>query len=161
MAKIAIIVFAVSLIVSGCDRGPALSSRYGTGFNADRIKRGMTILPDDWVVYAETSIQIDWANPTQLRQGDTGKPIHAGKQVLFDRSGNLVSEIDVFYSGKKLPHYAYPNETIDEKMEITYEFGRARSGLDPWTAGITFGPDKGEYDLDQAKAILKKWGIQY
>jgi hypothetical protein len=155
-----------SLWLGGC--GPSATAVYGRGSNADRVKRGLPVIPASWIERGGGP-QADWNNPDHADARTTNAPMHSYKDTFIDRtSGMPLKETDYYQSGKWYPGLWHdPDDPNDKKLEIlsiTYDFEAERSGKNPWHCEVNAGPHarmpSGEVPLDEAEAMLKEWGLK-
>ncbi len=140
--------------------------KYSAKMNQDRIKRKLPIVPGNWTVYSALRTQIDWVNPPfqdpVTYPGTSGKAMHATKQILLDADGNPDQETDTYYSGKKNHGVDPDSGFLGESISITYNYQSEKNDfVKPlWQCDVSCGPEEGEHTIDEAEAILKRWGIQ-
>ena len=160
-------------IFSGCIYP---KQKFGSDSNAYRKKLGLEILPNDWKAISVGENFTIWKNPIADKLLQEGKPLFFSKSVKYNQDNKLVSEEDLYYSGKKFT-------TIDgsesESVSIKYFFRPQKLGdneVEGWYCTYT-GPenftnfDKAEetpkefvltpsaITLTASDSILRKWNL--
>jgi hypothetical protein len=131
--------------------------QYGTEHNQQRRVRGIPLVPNNWYTYSVLYDSTAWVNPIFNRgQWDKHSGIRACKDVYYDKD-QILKEQDSYYSGRT---FQDPDAgALDEEMTIAYSYSAERAGKPAWACRIMEGPLDGEHALEDAQAILRKWGI--
>ena len=148
---------SLSVLAFGCqDPLPG----HGREANAERNRRKIPIIPDDWKLSGNLDTQVDWDHPTAWDPSNETKARRTRKTCMLDRAGTPLSEADTYESGKKHPGCgSVPETPFWQSATIVYRYDRAREGKDPWECSVGCGPEKGDYTLEQIEAILSRWGV--
>jgi hypothetical protein len=136
------------------NRGP----EYGKAFNEERLSRGVYLIPEDAILFNK----FDTAYPTWIdpanKKNDPTSPRWYSKQLEI-KGGILIWETDDFFSGKK---YLFAGDKLPfEELSFRYSYADERKGKDPWWCYVNCGPNSGVHTLEEAKRILRGWGIDY
>jgi hypothetical protein len=145
--------------------------------NEIRKNVGLATLPDTWEAISIGKDYTVWKNPLADKLLDEDKPVFFSKSVGYDQKNNLISEEDLYYSGKRI-------STIDgherESVSITYYFKpqeMAGTEVKGWyniytgkelKSGLNNTNESSEksslfpvqIDMITADSILKKWGFE-
>ena len=136
--------------------------KYGPEYNAERMRVGLPILPENWkLVYSGTD-GAGWLNPEADAKERARIPVHSEKNVHYE-GGVLTSEGDVYYGSKD---YTYFDGTDRESVAISYHFKIGKNDLPQQQLGWSAtkfdatDPTGRDISLEEAEAILKAWGLQ-
>jgi hypothetical protein len=146
----------VMVLASTC-RPHNSSDPYGKGFNVERAKRQIHLIPDD----AVRSNPLNNATPTWVPADNAKEPVTPCWQskVLEMRDGTLLEETDNYASGKK---YTFSgNELLAEELFVRYSYAAESEGKHPWWCYVTSGPNQGERTIEEARHILEEWEVPY
>lgn len=161
--KLLPIVLSVALFVTtvACGMLPSQPApKYGPEYNAERMRIGLPILPENWkLVYSGTD-GAAWLNPEADAKERARIPVHSEKSVRYE-DGVLISEGDSYYGSKD---YTYFDGTDREFVGITYHFKIGKNDRLQqlgWTAvrHDAAEPNGKDISLEEAEAILKSWGL--
>lgn len=151
------------LVTTACGFLPSRPApKYGPEYNAERMKIGLPILPENWKLIYSGPDGAVWLNPEADAKYEARIPFHRTKRVGYE-NGVLISEGDSYYGSKD---YTNVDGTFREFVGITYHFRIGKNdrpgqhlGWDAIRADAT--APYGEYiSLEEAEAILKAWGLQ-
>ena len=147
-----------AMMLSACSE--SIGSKYGPKYNSEREKLGIPIIPTNWTSHGGDQ----WYNPIQDGQLTRRIPVHQSKFIDV-RNGVLLLEEDE-YDGSE--SYHDQDGTYRESLFVTYCYqadikchGKTGWGI-LYQSQKTF--DEQTYDtlnLDDAKKILKDWGISF
>ncbi len=164
-AKLLQLVLGVALFLAtvACGSLPSRPApQYGPEHNAERIRIGLPILPENWkLVYSGTD-GATWLNPEADAKERERIPVHSEKSVEY-KDGVLISDGDSYYGSKD---YTNIDGTCREFVGITYHFKIGKNdrpgqqlGWDAIRRDAT--APYGKYiSLEEAEAILNAWGLQ-
>ena len=162
MSRIQVIVaFLIAGVISvgtigGCTRRMP-KPRFGKDFNDQRQQRAIPVIPESWSPYGVFDDLTQWGNPRQSSgQWDGRSAIRSIKYVRYDKN-DILKETDTYYSGRTFDDPA--EGEVDESMYIEYSYVAERQEKSPWQCRVSWGPLDGEHTLEEAQAILRKWGI--
>ena len=113
----------------------AIIAKYGLAFNEERKKDSLPILPTHWKVVNKQAAYIEWAADEELfkYKGYIMKSIH------FDLQGNIISETDIWYSGKKNP-CGEDQKPEEERLFLTFDFNKLKQNEYPWKSEAVCSP---------------------
>jgi hypothetical protein len=163
-AKLLQLVLGVFLFLAtvACGSLPSRPApKYGPEHNAERMRIGLPILPENWKpVYSGTD-GATWMNPEADAKERARIPVHSEKSVHYE-DGVLISEGDSYYGSKD---YTYEDGTDREFVGITYHFKIGKNDRLQqlgWTARRRDAtePHGKDISLEEAEAILNTWGLQ-
>ncbi len=136
--------------------------KYGTEYNAERMKIGLPILPENWKLVYSGPDGAWWLNPEANAKERARIPVHSEKSVGYE-DGVLISDGDSYYGSKD---YTNIEGTFREFVGITYHFKIGKNdrpgqqlGWDATKvdAAAPWGKD---ISLEEAEMILNEWGIK-
>jgi hypothetical protein len=155
------VVVMMVVLLCGCDGGSDQILKLGKNLNEQRKARSIPVVPSSWIPrYA--LYQIDWTNPAFADASTTHKPMHSRKELLLGADGRPTHESDFYESGKQFTSTGGdPGELFWEDLEVSYDYGTAANGGNPWTFHVNCGPLQVSriWSLDKAEALLKSWGV--
>jgi hypothetical protein len=136
--------------------------KYGPEYNAERMRIGLPILPENWKLVYSGPDGARWLNPEADAKERARIPVHSEKSVDYD-SGVLLSDGDSYYGSKD---YTDIEGTHREFVGITYHYQIGKNDR----PGQQLGWDAMRCDaeepkckyisLEEAEVILKAWGLQ-
>lgn len=107
-------ILASAFVGAGCSKSPSgrpsETGAMGRSLNPVRLELGLRPIGKSWVLYRLTGAQEDWV----VKKGSP-----TGKTIFKDKSGNVVSEEDHLYSGKK---YYYRHDEGWEFMAVRFDY---------------------------------------
>jgi hypothetical protein len=150
-------------------------TKFGPEFNDHRKKIGLELLPRDWEAGSVSDDYTVWLNPDRGRLKDAKRPAFFSKATSYTKTGEIISEEDLYYSGKAFNTIDGHN---DESLSIAYYFVSKEIAEVPvigWHCTYTGQgkevdpavkkPEKifylkmADISLVQADSILKEWGM--
>lgn len=139
-----------------------LPEKYGKEINAERVSRGLPIIPANWRYFSTEEKRV-WENPlwdeTDRCYGDTCDPliIHYQKEIVL-LNENTLKEADV-YLGDAIE--INNDGVVLERVVITCIYHMYQTDIDCSTdirvRDFVYTGD----DIKKAETILDKWGIPY
>jgi hypothetical protein len=124
--------------------------KFGIAFNEDRRKLGLEVLQENWHTISKGPGYSIWKNPLGDKALNDGTAICFSKAVSYNQNQEIVSEEDLYYSGRKY-------NTIDahesEALSITYFFSPQKMGdktANGWYCSYS-GPQR-ELHMDSSKS---------
>ena len=114
--KVAIIAGSILFLFIGCDRS---KPKFGMEYNEKRQAIGLPQLPAGWVSESRSKDYTIWFNPVRSKQLQESHPIWFSKAVNYNVDGHLISEEDLYYSGKK---FTTIDGQIEESLSVAYYF---------------------------------------
>ena len=173
-----LIVLVSILCIEACANGESAQSvagkkyaKFGPRYNTQREQRGIPIIPKDWIFDANRGAWMDKILTADgiTRDGFRVKPYayktkarHIQKSLVVENE-ELVKEIDVYCSGNSFksedPDAAHSKQLWPETLDITYVYSATKDQVGTWECFHADG--KGTISLDEAKKLLKSWGLNY
>ncbi len=163
--KLLLLVLGVVLFLAtvACGSLPSRPApKYGPEYNAERMKVGLPILPENWkLVYSGTD-GAWWLNPEADAKERARIPVHSTKSVSYEE-GVLISDGDSYYGSKD---YTNQDGTFREFVGITYHFKVGKNDRPGQQLGwdairCDAAEPYGKYiSLEEAEAILNSWGLE-
>jgi len=153
---------AVLMTTVACGLLPSRPApKYGPEYNAERMKVGLPVLPENWKLVDSGPDGAAWLNPEANAKERSRIPVHSEKHVRYE-NGILISEGDSYYGSQD---YTNIDGTYREFIGITYHFKVSRNDRLQklgWTATRcdAVEPYCKDISLEEAEAILKAWGLQ-
>jgi hypothetical protein len=144
-------------------------------YNDHRQQAGIPLLPGSWKISSAASDYTVWVNPDADRLLKEGKPLYFSKSIKYDLKGGLISEEDMYYSGKL---FNTPDGSTNETVSVAYYYipqKIAGAEVRGWHC-VYIGPEKEissekkdpektfiflpeALPLARADSILKSWDI--
>lgn len=162
--KLSLLVLGVTLFLAtvACGSLPSRPApQYGPEHNAERMRVGLPILPENWKLDYSGTDGATWMNPEASAKYRARIPVHSEKSVHYE-GGVLISEGDSYYGSKD---YTHEDGTDREFVGITYHFKIGKNDRLQrlgWTAvkSDATAPMGEDISLAEAEAILNAWGLQ-
>ena len=159
-SKTAIVILCLLAVVfSAC--GPDLNSRYGTNYNPERANLGIATIPKDWKF--DSGNGDSWYNPELDEKLNNHIAFHASKTIAY-LNGHLSSEQDIYYGSVDYNDEAGLRRE-ELSIEYCYQIDDQCVGKSNWS--IVYDSQRSMdtrtffISLDEAKTILKTWGLSY
>jgi len=144
----------VAGILCSCAESNKLNRKYGVSFNSIREKNGISILPKSWHVVNPyfRSGEISWV-PTNTKKG------FVSKKVIFKKNA-IDTESDTYYSGKMvvITDPDHRGAKTSEYLVVRYFYDKSEKSIYK-TMIFTNHGNGSRKSFDEARKILKKWGI--
>lgn len=150
-----LLITIIGAIFAGCSRNTKFVNDYGVKYNHIRQKLGIPLIPANWKVEFITSNSCDFVNPTPNTKG----PHRFMKRIFVNKDGVILSEHDVFYSGRSF-YDALDGNTLSESISMEYDYSPSKN-KNPWSIYLCVSPSRAAEEITKEKAdeILKSWGF--
>ena len=145
--------------------------KFGAPYNTQREQLGIPVIPKDWIFDANLGGWTDKVLTADYitRDGFTVAPYayktnarHIQKSLVVENE-ELTKEIDIYCSGNSFksedPDAVHSNQLSPETLHITYVYSRKKDQVGTWECFHADG--EGTISLDEAKKLLKSWGLNY
>jgi len=147
---------AAGMLLAGCSRavGPEVKT-YGPAWNAERAKRGITPIPKGWRPEHSWAVaEVRWSSPAPPAMG---KPMHFNKYVSWNAKG-ITLEQDTFFSGGKVTERDpdWNGAKTWEEVVLSYDY---REPDQPWSFFYNGDPATGPKTLEEARELVRSWGL--
>lgn len=150
--------------------------KFGKAFNPTREKIGLETLPETWKPAMVGRDYTVWYNPKRAAPEQQHKAIFNSKSNKYNKKGELVSEQDLYYSGKKfrtidgeeweelaIEYYFIPQKVADTTVKGWYctyispphDLDTNSNSNDEETESFEFSV----ITLAKADSLLRKWGV--
>ena len=153
-------------IFSGCNYPKA---KFGSNANSYRVKVGLQTISKEWQAISVGQNYSIWKNPLGDKLLKEGKPLFFSKSVKYGSKNELISEEDLYYSGKKfITIDGHESETVSVKyFFLPQELGD--SLVKGWyctyvgppnetNSGLSVLPPV-QISLKDADSILETWNL--
>lgn len=141
------------LMISGCSN-KELDTKYGTSFNRVREKNGVPLLSKKWNIATKFNRdEISWVP-------HNNKEIYDLKKVII--RSDFIVDSNRFCSGRKVKSGDPDCGLGDEYISMHYYFDKTGTKVKKLEI-YTNSPDASNYkiELNEAKSLLKKWGVDF
>ena len=147
-----ILLIMLLCLLDGCYRNTGYISSYGTLYNAEREKRQIPIIPNSWTIQ-DIGDYFDCFDPNP----NLTKPHRLSKRVCIGKNGELLKEVDSFYSGKS---FVFLQNNLPQQLVITYDYSKENRG-NPWSVIANLSPEhfSEEISIQEADRQLAMWGL--
>lgn len=166
------------LCIEGCSNGESAQGvagekyvKFGPRYNTQREQLRIPVIPKGWIFDANLGAWMDEIVTADYitRDGFTVAPYayktnarHIQKSLVVENE-ELRQETDFYCSGNSFksedPDAVHSNQLSPETLHITYVYSRKKDQVGTWECFHADG--KGTISLDEAKKLLKSWGLNY
>jgi hypothetical protein len=147
---------------------------YGKEFNNERMKRGIPVIPENWITerknicekdsykFKHNNAGVQWYDENHFKIKEICKRGKHNWKVIVFNDKNIIKESDTYYGIKKGKYYNYDLYEKEgyEYITITYSYDAEREGYKPWhVEGKILNINDYPTSLWKADSLLRSWGI--